>query len=265
MENNPTIIFLTVVNLVWLAGWAYAAWMLLARIARAGDRSRAGDGALLTDDEVRRDALRAWRVAVAAGATVLVIHLGGHLSTRLLGEPGLTMIAGIAALVIVAAAIVATTAPEVPLRAESGSADLTPRHWWTFCDRWWLVALAVIAAAHVGLTVAVGRSYGIPVGMGSVLVLVLTVAALSRTARPPIGPRRDADLWIRRIRSRTTVALAAGGLLLSSSAMSSVTQTDVAGLLTQAVGLALIGLPILTTPLMTQRGIPAGSVARTAG
>ncbi|MBC7443261.1 MAG: hypothetical protein H7311_12230 [Ramlibacter sp.] len=185
--------------------------------------------------------------------------------------------------------------------------DLAPRSVWSFGRRWWFASWIAVAAALVttvilgglassrndqgryavlfvrvgnasGASTFLGWYYGVPILITLVALTVVTLTALWVIARPPLAANtepRIADLWLRRLRTRTVLALSGGAVILTLSSSllcigagaSLVLQfptsdlgpvtvgtplaalavpLNVAGLLLEGPGVALLLLPLFT-------------------
>lgn len=146
------------------------------------------------------------------------------------------LVLGIIALIVLA----------YPLRARParGTADLARRTPLSFGRRWWFVVPPILLAAIAVVTIAAGtasqpdehgryRMYTVSLGpetsMGTniygwyysvpsmLLIAVLIATALANlilNARPPLAPDREADLRLRRLRTRHVIAVTSAALLL---------------------------------------------------
>ncbi|TFB91399.1 hypothetical protein [Cryobacterium sp. HLT2-28] len=185
--------------------------------------------------------------------------------------------------------------------------DLAPRSVWSYGRGWWFASWILVAAALVTtvvlgglassrddqgryavLFVRVGNAsdastflgwyYGVPILITLVALTAVALTALWVIARPPLAATtesRSADLWLRRLRTRTILSLSGGALILTlswsllcigtgaslvlqfpSNDLGPVTvgtplaalavPLNVAGLLLQGLGVALLLLPLFT-------------------
>jgi len=152
----------------------------------------------------------------------------------------LPLVLGLLALVLVGAVRPRTTTPSGAL--------LAPRTWRSFLSTWWLVALLVVLAVILGLTLAAGMAsqpnesgedvdYWVDYGSGAIgatiygwhyslvpsalwmLLCAATLWTLSRIARPPLDTTRATDAEDRRLRSANAARIALGALLLHLEAI----------------------------------------------
>lgn len=213
------------------------------------------------------------------------------------------------AIAILAIAVLLVRPAVAVAHAASGDkvTDLSTRSALTFGDRWWFVAWAIAFSALLGVvltagllssaddqgrytaftvrlneetaggTTIAGWFFGVPILAAGVILLAVSLLALSLQARSAheSGSGRPLDIWLRRRAARTVLTLGAGAILItvswvlvsigaaSSVRMSALTTElgtldigtsiaafgmplRIAGGLTQGFGFALLLLPLFT-------------------
>jgi hypothetical protein len=268
------------------------------------------DGTALRLLAVRRQ-IRRGRLASGIAFVLTILSIAGlWLPNRTSDNWDSFLVPMMTVTVCIGSLLVAPAAARLRVSYDSDAAhriDLTPRSVWSFGRRLWFASWLAVAAAlattvvlgglassrddqgryavlFVGVGNASGTStflgwyYGVPILIALVALTVVTLTALWVIARPPLATStvpRSADLWIRRLRTRTILSLSGGALIVTlswsllcigagasmvlqfpASDLGDVTvgtplaalavPLNVAGLLLQGLGVALLLLPLFT-------------------
>lgn len=278
---------------------------------------------------VRRQ-IRRGRLAsgIAFVATILSI-LGVWLPNRTSDNWDSFLVPIIIASMCVGVILAPPTASQRVVADPGHQIDLTPRSVWSFGRTWWFVSWIVAAVLLVAtvllaglasnrddqgryavLSVKLGNAsasstfpgwyFGVPILIGLSVLVAVTLIAMWATARPSLAgsvDQRRADVWLRRLRTRTVLSLGGGALILTlawsllcigggasvtleipagdlgSIALGTplaalVVPLNIAGSLLQGMGLALLLLPFFTkyphtaakTPPESPRAVADASV-----